>query len=151
MNTTDKRFQAAMAAMQGMLSGQTSFGHETLSEILVKSVRQADALLAELDRTEPKKDEMSKSPDQRIGGAYDCKVCGQRHPVGFCKVEIPFVTPKPPEPAIPTPPKGFTVWGIGPLTNPSDTFIEDIAMICEDEWELKFKGNSAGKIYALRD
>ena len=73
--------------------------------------RQADALLAELDRTETKQ----------------------------------------PEPAIPTPPKGFTVWGKGPLTNPSDTFIEDIAMICEDEWELKFKGNSAGKIYALRD
>ena len=54
-------------------------------------------------------------------------------------------------PTIPAPPEGFTVWGKGPLTWPSDTFIEDITMICEDEWEFGFIGNSAGDIYALRD
>ena len=70
MNTTDKRFQAAMAVMQG-LCANTDFTSYSARQISAMAFRQADALLAELDRTETKQ----------------------------------------PEPAIPTPPKGFTVWG----------------------------------------
>ena len=112
MNTTEKRFQAAMAAMQGILSGRTKPMTEfTPSQLASDSVKAGDALLAELDRTETK--------------------------------QI--------EPTIPAPPEGFTVWGEGPLTWPSDPFIADIAMLCTDEWELRFSGNSADDIYALRD
>ena len=49
MNTTDKRFQAAMTAMNGMLLWQPNLNTRQLIEW---SVELADALLAELDRTE---------------------------------------------------------------------------------------------------
>ena len=49
---TDKRFQAAMAAMQGILSGRTKPMTEfSPAQLASDSVKASDALLSELDRT----------------------------------------------------------------------------------------------------
>ena len=55
MNTTDKRFQAAMAVMQGLLANPS---FDSLSEIKLaeQAIGISDALLAELDRTETKEE-----------------------------------------------------------------------------------------------
>ena len=108
MNTTDKRFQAAMAAMNGMLSGQTSFEPDQLCAM---SVKVADALLSELDRTETKQ----------------------------------------PEPTIPAPPEGFTVWGEGPLPVEAEG---ESCYDCSDFFNGDWHGIACGdssNLYALRD
>lgn len=50
MNEEEKRFHAAVAAMQGLLSTETGYG--VSFELTAKdAIQHADALLAELDRT----------------------------------------------------------------------------------------------------
>ena len=74
MTKQEQRLHAAVAAMQGYLSsflGVDSF--PTDKQIAEESVRIADALLAELDRTAPK----DNPPIQTYGGWRPCPTCGK--------------------------------------------------------------------------
>lgn len=54
MNTEEKRFHAAVAAMQGFFSVCSQTGmFPSFKEVSEEAVKYADALLAELDRTKP--------------------------------------------------------------------------------------------------
>jgi hypothetical protein len=53
MNKTEQRFEAAKAAMQGILSSGGGARRESADDIAKASFEIADALLAELARTEP--------------------------------------------------------------------------------------------------
>ena len=114
MNTTEKRFQAAMAAMQG-LCANPDFTSSSERQIAEMAVEHADALLAELDRTETKQ----------------------------------------PEPTIPAPPKGFTLWGTGPLKPAGKSYISaSIDIAVWNGQNRKWEENASGTrnlIYALRD
>lgn len=62
MNHEEKRFQAAVAAMQGFFSVCSQTGmFPSFKEVSEEAVKYADALLSELDRTKP--DPVTPQPD----------------------------------------------------------------------------------------
>jgi len=74
MNKEQQRFQAAVAAMQGMLANANTMAHETMGCSLARSaIEHADVLLAELDGTQAK----DNPPIQTYGGWLPCPTCGK--------------------------------------------------------------------------
>lgn len=68
----DKRFYAAVAAMQGLCANRHDVGEDvTPKKVADWSVKYADALLAKLAETEPKGDPMKAA--ERIKGWLDEK------------------------------------------------------------------------------
>jgi hypothetical protein len=65
MNKTEQRFEAARAAMQGILSNSAMDVHNLLgsSHVAIWAIEYADALLAELARTEPTTEKSQLAPD----------------------------------------------------------------------------------------
>jgi hypothetical protein len=65
MNKTEQRFEAAKAAMQGILSNSAMDVHNLLgsSHVAIWAIEYADALLAELARTEPTAEKSPLAPD----------------------------------------------------------------------------------------
>ncbi len=76
---TDQRFEAAKAAMRGMLANPDICTSLTPEEYASDAVNYADALLARLKETEPVKQEPSISTLGMTGSCSYCG-CGKVHP-----------------------------------------------------------------------
>jgi hypothetical protein len=65
MNKTEQRFEAAKAAMHGLLSNSAMDVHNQLGSpyVALWAIEYADALLAELARTEPTTEKSPLAPD----------------------------------------------------------------------------------------
>lgn len=99
MTHEEKRFQAAVAAMQGFAAAFDRI-YDAPVKITSMAVEYADALLAELDRTAAVKDSLTVQPDEhgwishKPGDPYPCSknhfVCVRFRDGDICGPAQPF-------------------------------------------------------------